>query len=58
MEASDSCKIQVLNSGALDQRRSVLMNIAPLKNKFFTKGKPEQHSAFGMTPSASALFSP
>jgi hypothetical protein len=25
---------------------------------FFTKGEPERHSAFGMTPSASALFSP
>ncbi len=22
---------------------------------FFTKGEPERHSAFGMTPSASAL---
>ncbi len=28
------------------------------KNKFFAKGKPEQDSAFGMTPTASALFSP
>jgi len=25
---------------------------------FFTKGEPERHSAFVMTPSASALFSP
>jgi hypothetical protein len=27
-------------------------------NKFFTKGEPERHGAFGMTPSVSALFSP
>jgi hypothetical protein len=30
---------------ALDQKHSVLIKIVSLKNKFFTKGKPEQHTA-------------
>jgi len=34
------------------------MNILIFKNKFFTKGEAEQHNTYGMTPTASTLFSP